>query len=174
MTRPWWECTYQRFSKGEEAKPLAEAANQRFLNAKASIADITTEVENDRWESVRKLAQAPDVSTSAALKKVGQLSDQNGLLRFATIWRRSDSGQQNVCNDERHRFLTISDNVLNVVEKAGCEERAGQPHPYPGVLLQGVEGGTKNAAVADLAMRSGSEKSVREYVKIAGGHIDKS
>ncbi len=42
---------------------MAAAANQRSLNAKASIADITTEVENDQWESVRKLAQAHDIST---------------------------------------------------------------------------------------------------------------
>jgi hypothetical protein len=38
------------------------AADQRILNAKASITNIGTEVENDHWESVRKLAQAHDVS----------------------------------------------------------------------------------------------------------------
>ncbi len=48
----------------KEAKPsAAAAANQRSLNAKASIADITAKVENDQWESVRKLAQARDIST---------------------------------------------------------------------------------------------------------------
>jgi hypothetical protein len=46
----------------KEAKPSAAAAKQRSLNAKPSIADITTEVENDQWESVRKLAQARDIS----------------------------------------------------------------------------------------------------------------
>jgi hypothetical protein len=84
---------------------------------------------------------------SAALKKVDQLSDQKW---FSTRWRRSDSGQRNVCNDECCRFLTISGNVLNVVEKAGCEEPAGWLHPHPGGLLEGVEGGTKNAAAADF------------------------
>jgi hypothetical protein len=38
-------------------------ANQRHLNTKASLADIATEMENDWSESVRKLAQAHDVST---------------------------------------------------------------------------------------------------------------
>ncbi len=40
------------------------AAEQRNLNAKASIADITSEVENDYWEIVRKLAQAQRMSTN--------------------------------------------------------------------------------------------------------------
>ncbi len=39
------------------------AAKQRNLNAKASIADIASEVENDFWEIVRKLAQAQRMST---------------------------------------------------------------------------------------------------------------
>jgi hypothetical protein len=64
---------------------------------------------------------------------------------FATRWRRSDSGQRDVCNDERCRFLTISDNILNVVEKAGCEEQAGRPHPHPGGLLEGAKGVRKMA-----------------------------
>jgi hypothetical protein len=34
----------------KEAKLLAAAAKQRSLNAKASIADIMAEVENDWWE----------------------------------------------------------------------------------------------------------------------------
>jgi hypothetical protein len=51
------------FQRAKEAKPSAAAANQRSLNAKASIADITAEVENDQWESVKKLAQAHDIST---------------------------------------------------------------------------------------------------------------
>jgi hypothetical protein len=64
---------------------------------------------------------------------------------FATRWIRSDSGQRDVCNDERCRFLTISDNVLNVVEKAGCEEQAGRPHPHPGGFLEGAKGVRKMA-----------------------------
>jgi hypothetical protein len=47
----------------KQAKPSAAAAYQRSLNAKASIADIRAEVENDRWESVRKLSQTHDVPT---------------------------------------------------------------------------------------------------------------
>jgi hypothetical protein len=38
------------------------AADQRKLTTRALITDIAAEVENDRKESVRKLAQAHDVS----------------------------------------------------------------------------------------------------------------
>jgi hypothetical protein len=38
------------------------AADQRNLIAKASIADIAAEVENDQREHVKKLAQAHDMS----------------------------------------------------------------------------------------------------------------
>ncbi len=64
MTRPWWDDAHiNNFQKAKEAKPsLLAAANQRSLNAKASIADITAEVENDQWESVRKLTQDHDIS----------------------------------------------------------------------------------------------------------------
>jgi hypothetical protein len=47
----------------KEVKSLVAAANQMHLNAKASITDITAEVENDWEESVRQLAEAHDVST---------------------------------------------------------------------------------------------------------------
>ncbi len=41
---------------------MAAAADQRKLTARALITDSAAEVENDRRESVRKLAQAHDVS----------------------------------------------------------------------------------------------------------------
>jgi hypothetical protein len=41
---------------------VAAAADQRNITATVSIDDITAEVENDRRESVMKLAQAHDVS----------------------------------------------------------------------------------------------------------------
>jgi hypothetical protein len=65
--------------------------------------------------------------------------------------RRSDSGQRDVYNDKRCRFLTILDNVLNVGEQAGGEERAGRPHPHSGGLLEGAGRGAKKAATADFA-----------------------
>ncbi len=65
--------------------------------------------------------------------------------------RRSDSGQRDVYNDKCCRFLTILDNVLNVDEQAGGEERAGRPHPHPGGLLEGAGGGAKKAVAADFA-----------------------
>jgi hypothetical protein len=47
---------YQKVKEGKLA-----ASDQRNLNAKASVPNITAEVENDQWESVRKFAQANDV-----------------------------------------------------------------------------------------------------------------
>ncbi len=60
--------------------------------------------------------------------------------------------QWDVYNDKRCRFLTILDNILNVGEQAGGEERAGRPHPHPGGLLEGAEGDAKNGTVADFAL----------------------
>jgi hypothetical protein len=40
---------------------VVAAANQRNLTSKASIFDMAAKVENDRQESVKKLAQAHDV-----------------------------------------------------------------------------------------------------------------
>jgi uncharacterized protein YdbL (DUF1318 family) len=52
---------YKQFSKGEGGK--TSGGKSEHLNTKASLADIATEMENDWSESVRKLAQAHDVST---------------------------------------------------------------------------------------------------------------
>jgi hypothetical protein len=49
------------YQKSKEGKSAAAVADQRNLNAKASITNITPEMENDWWESVRKLAQGYDV-----------------------------------------------------------------------------------------------------------------
>jgi hypothetical protein len=40
------------FQKAKEGKMATAAVDQRHLNKKASIADITNEVENDRQENV--------------------------------------------------------------------------------------------------------------------------
>jgi hypothetical protein len=48
-------------------------------------------------------------------------------------------------------FFTILDNVLNGGEPAGGKERAAWPHPHPGNLLEGLGGGARNSAAADLA-----------------------
>ncbi len=40
---------------------MAAVADQRNRNAKAFINNITPEMENDWWESVRKLAQGYEV-----------------------------------------------------------------------------------------------------------------
>ncbi len=53
------------------------AADQRNFNTKASIANMAAELENDRRENVRKLAQALGVSARmvyAALMRTAKLS----------------------------------------------------------------------------------------------------
>jgi hypothetical protein len=60
---------------------VAAAADQRNLKTKSSIADMATELENDRRENVRKLSQAHDVSARtvyAALMRMAKLSKKVG------------------------------------------------------------------------------------------------
>jgi hypothetical protein len=52
---------------------------------------------------------------------------------------------------ENDEALTILDNVLTVVESAGCEEQAGQPHPHPGGLQEGAGGDAKKVTAAKFA-----------------------
>ncbi len=65
-----------------------------------------------------------------------------------------------VCNNKHRHFMTNSDNVLNVGEQAGGEERAGRPHPCSEGLLEGTSGGKKNSAAAEFAEALRSDKSV--------------
>jgi hypothetical protein len=51
-------------SNYQKAKEREAVASDQIFNAKASIADIATKMENDRREGVRKLNQAPEVSIS--------------------------------------------------------------------------------------------------------------
>jgi hypothetical protein len=65
-----------RLSKSEVNETAAAAADQRKLTARALITDSTAEVENNRPESVRKLAQAHDASARtvyAALMRMAKL-----------------------------------------------------------------------------------------------------
>ena len=65
---------------------MAAAADQRNLNTKASIADMAAELENDRRENVRKLAQALDVSAKtvyAPLMRTAKLSKKSVKKRFS-------------------------------------------------------------------------------------------
>jgi hypothetical protein len=61
MTRLRQEHSYKQLSKGEIGERAAAAADQRNRTVTVSIAGITTEVENDRQESVMKPAQANDL-----------------------------------------------------------------------------------------------------------------
>ncbi len=79
---------------------------------------------------------------------VGQLSDQTAL-------RGDEEGAiQNVPgdhSDDRHSFLTISDNVLNVGGSAGGKKQASRHQPQSGCLPVGAGGGMKNGAAANFA-----------------------
>ncbi len=61
MTRLRREHSNKRLSKGKIGERAAAAADQRNHTVTVSIAGIATEVENDRRESVMKLAQAHDM-----------------------------------------------------------------------------------------------------------------
>jgi hypothetical protein len=80
-------------------------------------------------------------------QEVGQLSDETAL--------RGDEGAiQNVTgdhSDDRHSFLTIWDNVLNVGGLARGKKQASRHQPQSGGLPVGVGGGTKNALMANFA-----------------------
>jgi hypothetical protein len=81
-------------------------------------------------------------------QEVGQLSDQTAL-------RGDEEGAiQNVPSDhsdDRHSFLTIWDNVLNVGGSAGGKKQASQHQPQSEGLPVGVGGGTKNGAMENFA-----------------------
>jgi predicted Zn-dependent protease len=64
----------------KEGKQVAAVAYPRNLKAKASITDITAEVENDQRESVMKLAEAHEMLAKmihSALYKDLQLSQKS-------------------------------------------------------------------------------------------------
>jgi hypothetical protein len=65
----------------------AAAANQRNLTAKASISNISAEAENDRRESVRKLAQAHEESAQNGSRCSHEnLQLLNKSARWVTKW----------------------------------------------------------------------------------------
>ncbi len=53
VTKPWRECRWKQLSKTVKERKPAAVADQRNLNAKASITDIAAEVENDLRETAR-------------------------------------------------------------------------------------------------------------------------
>ncbi len=66
------------YQKAKEEKPTV--VNHRHLNAKASVADMAIEVENDQQETARKLAQAHGLASKivrATLHKDLQLSKKS-------------------------------------------------------------------------------------------------
>jgi hypothetical protein len=119
---------------------VAAAADQRNFTATVSIADIAAEVENDRRESVMKLAQAHDVSVKtvhATLHKDLPFQEVVQLSAQTSLQRDEEGAIQNVPGDhsnDRQSFLTILDNVLNVGGSAGGKKQASRHQTQSGGL----------------------------------------
>ncbi len=83
------------------------ASDQRHLNAEACTADIAAEMENDHWESVRKLAQSHDVSTKtvqASLHKDLQLSKKWPVQRSGQVHDQTAlQGEEGAIQEVRNR-----------------------------------------------------------------------
>ncbi len=131
-TRSWQERSHKWLLTGEIGEP---AGDQRNLSAKVSIADITAKVENDQWESAMKLTQAHNVSAKMNL----QLSKSRPGERLNCFTRRQSRSDRE-CARQSQQWL----NILTVGESNRGKERAGQPHPQPGGLLEGAGGSMKN------------------------------
>ncbi len=86
-------------------------ADQRKLTARALIADIAAEVENDRRESVRKLAQVHNVSARmvyAALMSTKKLLEKSARCVnkwFSLEMKKGDSGRIRRPKRWRPRFF---------------------------------------------------------------------
>jgi hypothetical protein len=79
---------------------------------------------------------------------VGQLSDQTALRGDKEGAIQNVPGDH---SDDRHSFLTISDNLLNFGGSAGGEKQASQHQPQSGDLPVGAGRGTKNGTAAKFA-----------------------
>jgi hypothetical protein len=131
----------------------AVAADQRNLTVTMSIAGITAKVENDRRESVMKLAQAHDVSPKtvhAILHKELPLSVSGTAERSNCFTRRQRGAIQNVTSDHSGDRRSLA-NFLTVGRSARDEKRADQPQPQSRGLPEGAGGGAKNGTVASIA-----------------------
>jgi hypothetical protein len=76
-------------------KKTTAAADQRNLISKAFIADMAAEVENNQWESVRKLAQSPDVSVRTvytALMRTAKLSKKSARWVKQAVFLGDEEG----------------------------------------------------------------------------------
>jgi hypothetical protein len=141
MTRPRRERSYKRLSKGKIGERASAAADHKNLTVTVSIAGIADEVENDRRESVMKLAQAHDVSAKmvhAILHNDLQLSRSRPDGWSNRFTRRRKGVIQNMTgnhSNDRCGFLTILDNVLTVCLSARGKKRADRPQPQSGVEL---------------------------------------
>jgi hypothetical protein len=78
-------------------------------------------------------------------------------------------------SDDRHSFLTISDNVLNVGGLAGCKKQAIRHQPQSGGLPGGAGGSMKNGAAANFteALQQYLEHC-EKYINIARSYAKKS
>ncbi len=80
-------------------------------------------------------------------QEVGQLSDQTALKGDEEEAIQNVPGDH---SDDRHSFLTILDNVLNVGGLAGGKKQASRHQTQSGGLPLWAGGGTKNGTAANV------------------------
>ncbi len=90
----------------------------------------------------------PSFTRICRFQEVGQLSNQTALRGYEEGAIQNVPGDH---SDDRHSFLTISDNVLNVGGLAGGKKQGSRHEPQSGGLPVGAGGGMKNDAVANFA-----------------------
>ncbi len=111
-------------------------ADQRNLNSKASITDITTEVENDQQENVMKLAQVHEMLAKmihSTLHKDLQLSQKSTRWVTKMLYEGMKKGKSESVwgnhSDDRCNFMTMLYNILTIGESARVKnELAGLTH----------------------------------------------
>ncbi len=140
--------------KAKEGKLAAAGTDRRLLCAQALIADIATEVENDRRKTLSG-SWGDDQIVSPTLYKDLKLSRKTAKWWRQLKAKENEEGAslsaQSVRSGFRRCFFTILDNVLIIGESAEGEARAFRPHPHPGGLLEGSGEGCEKNAAADFA-----------------------
>ncbi len=105
-------------------------------------------------------------------QEVVQLSAQTSLQGDEEGAIQNVPGDQ---SDDRQSFLTILDNVLNVVGRPGGKNQASRHQTQSGGLPVWAGGGTKNCTPANVAeaLRQYLERC-KKYINIAGSYVKKS
>ncbi len=166
ITRPWWEHSYKRLSKGETGERAVAATDQRNLTPTVSIADIAVKVENDCQDSVMKLDQAHNVSAKTVhgtlyknLPLPGSRPAEQSNC-FTRRWRKSDPEHAKRPQRWLPWLFDHLEQLLAVGGSAANEKRAVWPQPQSGGLPEGLRGGIQKIAQRWTSLRhSGSSKN---------------